>query len=82
MLTDALTEIFDDVMRIPESHRGLAVNDTCRLLAERVRSRFSRSEYSLRMKELESYYIDQFLHTASADPTFVERIRHGIALYL
>jgi hypothetical protein len=77
-----LLKIFDEVMRAPESARGTHVEETCRLLAEAVKSRFAPADYKSTLLRLRDLYFDQFIHTCSADPTFAPRIEKGIQLYL
>lgn len=78
----ALEALFGEIGRMPESSRGYDVETTCRLLADAVRSRFAQSLYERAMRELESIYIDQFIHTISVDSTFAPRIRLGISHFL
>lgn len=77
-----IEEIFDEVMRCPESARGLDVPETCRLLAEKVKTAFPNAEYEQRMRDMQDHYLDQFLHTSMIVPDFPEQVRKGIALYI
>lgn len=77
-----IAEIFDEVMRHPDSARGLDVPQTCRLLAEGVKAAFPAAEYEAQMQEMESHYLEQFLHTTLIVPDFPNQVRNGIAHYL
>lgn len=80
MADRSLEEIFDRVMRIPESQRGMDVVATARLLAEEIKRLFADS-YKTKMDAMEAHYLDQFLHTISANSGFADRVRGGMALY-
>jgi hypothetical protein len=79
---DWLREIFDEVMRVPESSRGMDVGETCRLIAERVKSRSDSSDYAKSMRKIEDIYLEQFIHTCMVDPSFAADIRAAIALHI
>ena len=79
-MPEPLDKIFDRVMRIPESQRGMDAENTSRLLAEELK-RLYPNEYEARMHEMEAHYLDQFLNTIAANPAFASRIRSGMALY-
>jgi hypothetical protein len=80
--SDDLAHLFDDVMRDPESEHGINVAETGRLLAERVKDVGSPGAYQKAMQEVESIYLDRFVHTCAADPTFAKSVRTGIARYI
>lgn len=79
---DELRHIFDDVMRTPESSRGMHVEETCRLLAEQVKKVVPVGDYAPTMRQLEALYMDQFIHTCITDPTFARSIRSAILRFL
>ena len=76
-----LLPIFETIMRAPESRRGLAVDETCHLLAKAARehSKPLGYKYPQMLTSLETMYIEAFLHTCSIIPDFAEQIRKGIA---
>jgi hypothetical protein len=51
-LQPELLDLFDGVMRDPRSSRGIDVNETCRLLAERVRAVVPAADYKSTMTQL------------------------------
>ncbi len=71
-------EVLDAVVRRPESGRGLNVDETCSLLANRAESLVSPGEFRSLMLEIESEYVEQFLHTCLVIPDFADRVRAGI----
>jgi len=77
-----LQKIFDLVMQDPASARGMDVSTTCRLLAEKAKAQVPISEYEQTITDLEGLYLDQFLHTCLADPSFAQRVRDSMRLYL
>lgn len=76
-LAGEIRRLFDDVMRNPESARGLDVETTARLLAEAAKSKWP-IDYLARLRELEEHYLDQFLHTAMAIPGFSVQVRTAL----
>jgi hypothetical protein len=81
MLETAITEIFDDVMRHPDSGRGLCVDETCRQLTDHIKKRYPPSEYAQQLLEAQEYYMEQFLFTASAVPGFFNEVRAAFRRY-
>lgn len=73
---DELLDIFDTVMRNPESGRGLRVADTCRLLSREVKARYPADKYGEAMGALEGLYVEQFLHTCLLVPDFATQVQN------
>ena len=79
---DRLRQIFYDVLRQPESSLGMDVPETCRLLAERMKAEADPADYAEGLRQLEELYLDQFLYTCLADPTFSDAVHAGIARFI
>lgn len=77
---EPLDEIFDRVMRMPESQRGIDVEVTARLLAEELKRTYAL-DYANKMLEMEAYYLDQFLNSIVMRPGLAARIRTAMSLY-
>lgn len=75
-----ITDLFDEVIRRPESHLGMNVEATAKLLAEAIKGSLSQA-YEAEMLAMEEHYVEQFLNTASVVPGFAERIRRAMRLY-
>lgn len=78
----SIGDIFDEIMADPSSMRGLDVEETCRMLASKIKALVEPADYLSTIKAAEEIYLERFIQTCTQSPTFATRVRRSMAQFI